>query len=54
MNISVVKVPTINDELSDFDTRFSLWSQINNASLAVTFDFCNSSAGSKIFVVNKR
>lgn len=35
----VLNIPTINDELSDFDNLFSLWSQANDDFLDVTFDF---------------
>ncbi len=35
----VLNVPTINDELSDFDKLFALWNQANSDFLDVTFDF---------------
>jgi hypothetical protein len=35
----VLNVPTINDELSDFDNLFDLWNQANDDSLDVAFDF---------------
>lgn len=34
-----LNVPTINDDLSDFDNLFALWNQANDDSLVVTFDF---------------
>lgn len=38
MNL-VIEVPTINDDLSDFDCLFRLWTQINQNPPEVTFDF---------------
>lgn len=35
----VLNVPTINDDLSDFDKLFALWNQANDDFLDVTFDF---------------
>ncbi len=35
----ILNVPTINDDLSDFDKLFDLWNQANDDSLDVTFDF---------------
>jgi signal transduction histidine kinase len=34
-----VKIPTINDDFSDFDRLFALWEQLNRPDLDVTFDF---------------
>lgn len=34
-------VPTLNDELQDFDTLFGLWEKVNDDFLDVTFDFSN-------------
>jgi signal transduction histidine kinase len=34
-----IKVPTINDDVSDFDRLFSLWEQLNQQDLDVTLDF---------------
>lgn len=34
-----LRVPTINDDLGDFDTLFGLWTQVNDHELRVTFDF---------------
>lgn len=36
MNVSI---PTVNDDISDFDRLFSLWEQLNRNNLDVTFDF---------------
>ena len=35
----ILNVPTINDDLSDFDNLFSLWDQANGDFLEVVFDF---------------
>lgn len=35
----VLNVPTINDDLSDFDKLFDLWNQANDDFLDVAFDF---------------
>jgi signal transduction histidine kinase len=35
----ILNVPTINDELSDFDKLFTLWNQANDDFGDVTFDF---------------
>jgi len=37
--VVVLNVPTINDELPDFDKLFDLWNQANDDFLDVTFDF---------------
>jgi signal transduction histidine kinase len=34
-----VKIPTINDDVSDFDRLFALWEQLNRQDLDITFDF---------------
>jgi signal transduction histidine kinase len=34
-----VKIPTINEDSSDFDRLFGLWEQLNRQGLDVTFDF---------------
>ena len=35
----IIKVPTINDKLDDFDSLFQLWNQVTDDYLDVTFDF---------------
>ena len=34
-----IKVPTVNDEIDDFDCLFQLWQQVNENCLEVIFDF---------------
>lgn len=38
MNL-IINIPTINDELNDFDHLFKLWHQLNQNYIEVTFDF---------------
>ena len=35
----ILAVPTINDDPPDFDRLFRLWSQVNDDSLEVEFNF---------------
>ncbi|MBI4681828.1 MAG: ATP-binding protein [Nitrospirae bacterium] len=37
--MTTIYIPTINDELSDFDKLFTLWNQANDDNLNITFDF---------------
>ena len=37
--MSLIRVPTINDEMSDFDTLFEMWEGAQNDMTHVEFDF---------------